>query len=142
MNNTTRKAETILFNKTGEFSFANLVLRIYRITITAAGHASLNVVNIHLRKERQDLNLTDIRLSLAGQNLAGVIVYAEKPLFANKDGKIIFNAPESALSAGSTTTKLLKQTPLINVDADGKMLVKGKEVKILIDDKPVEICAR
>ena len=81
MSDTTRKAETILSDKTGGFSFANLVLGMYRITITAAGHAYLNVDSIHLRKERQDFNLTNIRLSLAGQNLAGVIVYAEKPLF-------------------------------------------------------------
>lgn len=142
MSDTTGKAETILSDKTGEFSFANLVPGIYRITITAAGYASLNIDSIHLRKERQDFNLKDIRLSLAGQNLAGVIVYAEKPLFKNKDGKIIFNASESALSSGSTTTELLKQTPLISVDADGKILMKGKEVKILIDDKPVEMDAR
>jgi hypothetical protein len=71
-----------------------------------------------------------------------VIVYAEKPLFENKDGNIIFNVGESALSAGASTTELLKQTPLVTVDEEGKVLMKGKEVKILIDDKPVEMDAR
>lgn len=33
----------------------------------------------------------------------------------------------------------MKQTPLVNVDNDGKILLRGKEVKVLIDDKPVEL---
>src|SRR5204862_395741 len=46
------------------------------------------------------------------------------------------------LSSGATTTELLKQTPLVNVDNDGKILLRGKEVKVLIDDKPVELDAK
>jgi len=142
MSDSTQNTATILTDKAGEFVFSNLQTGIYRITITATGHSPLSIDSIHIRKERLDFNLTDIRLSVTGENLAAVIIYAEKPLFENKDGKITFNASESALSAGSTTTELLKQTPLVTVDTDGKILMKGKEVKILIDDKPVEMDAR
>ncbi|MDQ6756289.1 MAG: TonB-dependent receptor, partial [Bacteroidota bacterium] len=35
--------------------------------------------------------------------------------------------------------ELLKQTPLVNVDDDGKIMMRGKDVKVLIDDKPIEL---
>jgi hypothetical protein len=135
-------ASTQISDEAGEFSFSALAPGYYRITITATGFSALNIDSIYIRSERLDFNLGDILLAAPGKSLSAVIVYAEKPLFENKDGKITFNAGESALSAGATTTDLLKQTPLISVDSDGKVLMKGKEVKILIDDKPVEMDSR
>ena len=68
-----------------------------------------------------------------------MVIYAEKPLIQSKDGNITFNAGESALAAGSNASDLLTQVPLVAKDADGKISVRGKEPKILIDDKPVEL---
>ncbi len=133
---------TQISNGAGEFTFSSLAPGIYRIRITATGFSALTIDSINLRSDRLDFNLGDILLAAPGKSLSAVIVYAEKPLFENKDGKITFNAGESALSAGASTTDLLKQTPLITVDSDGKVLMKGKEVKILIDDKPVEMDSR
>ena len=67
------------------------------------------------------------------------MIYAEKPLIESKEGNLIFNVGESAMSNGSTATELLKQTPLVTTDPNGKILVRGKEPRILIDDKPVEL---
>ena len=128
--------------KDGEFIFDKLLFGYYRLRVNAAGYANLVIDSIHIRPERFDFDLNDIRLNKQSSVLNEVTVYAEKPLIENKDGKIIFNTGESALSSGATTTELLKQTPLVNVDNDGKILLRGKEVKILIDDKPVELDSR
>ncbi len=125
--------------KDGEFIFDKLPFGFYRLQVTAIGYGILVIDSIHIRQERSDFDLNDIMLGKKSTLLNEVIVYAEKPLIENKDGKIIFNTGESALSSGATTTELLKQTPLVNVDNDGKILLRGKEVKILIDDKPVEL---
>lgn len=130
---------TQLSLKDGEFLFEKLVFGYYRLRVNAVGFAGLSIDSINIRQERFDFDLNDIKLNRAASTLNEVVVYAEKPLIENKDGKIIFNTGESALSSGATTTELLKQTPLVNVDNDGKMLLRGKEVKILIDDKPVEL---
>ena len=123
----------------GAFLFDKLPFGYYRLQVNAFGYTSLMLDSINIRMERFDFDLNDIRLSKKSTLLNEVIVYAEKPLIENKDGKIIFNTGESALSSGATTTELLKQTPLVNVDNDGKILLRGKEVKVLIDDKPVEL---
>ena len=125
--------------KDGEFIFDKLPFGYYRLQVTAVGYASLSLDSIYIRQERFDFDLNDIKLNKRSATLNEVVVYAEKPLIENKDGKMTFNTGESALSSGATTTELLKQTPLVNVDNDGKILLRGKEVKVLIDDKPVEL---
>ena len=138
----TNAQHTQLSLKNGEFMFDKLNYGYYRLQVSSVGYRLLTVDSIYLRAERFDFDLNDIKLSKNPALMNEVIVYAEKPLIENKDGKIIFNIGESALSSGATTTELLKQTPLVNVDHDGKILLKGKEVKILIDDKPVEMDAK
>ncbi len=123
----------------GEFIFDKLRYGYYRLQVSAVGYNLIIIDSIHIRAERFDFDLNDIKLNKKSSTLQEVTVYAEKPLIENKDGKIIFNTGESALSSGATTTELLKQTPLVNVDNDGKILLRGKEVKVLIDDKPVEL---
>ncbi len=123
----------------GEFIFDKLGYGYYRLQVNAVGYNVMIIDSIHIRAERFDFDLNDIRLNKRSATLQEVVIYAEKPLIENKDGKLIFNTGESALSSGATTTELLKQTPLVNVDNDGKILLRGKEVKVLIDDKPVEL---
>ncbi len=128
-----------LADKNGAFEIDKLPFHFYRLQISAVGMTNLIIDSIHLRPERYDFNLGDLKLKPKQNELAEVMVYAEKPLIENKDGKIIYNVGESALSAGASTNDLLKQMPLVSNDANGKILLKGKEPKILIDDKPVEL---
>ncbi|MBX9782275.1 MAG: outer membrane beta-barrel protein [Chitinophagaceae bacterium] len=132
-------AHYFLTDKNGGFQFTQLAFGYYRIKITAVGFRAKQIDSIHLRAERYDFNLNDILLSNQSVELTEVVIYAEKPLIESKDGNITFNVGESALSNGSSATELLKQTPLVTTDPNGKILVRGKEPKILIDDKPVEL---
>jgi hypothetical protein len=128
--------------KDGSFILEKLDFAYYKLQITAIGFSSLQIDSIHIRTDRFDFDLNDIKLKNSANTLGEVIVFAEKPLIENKDGKITFNVGESALASTTSTTELLKQTPLVNVDNDGKVMLRGKDVKILIDDKPVELNAK
>ena len=133
------KKLTHITDKNGEFSFTDLSFGYYTLTISYVGYATLRIDSIHVRAERADFNLTDVMLSTKSKDLESVVVYAEKPLIQSKDGNITFNAGESAVAAGSNASELLNSVPLISKDPNGKILVRGKEPKILIDDKPVEL---
>jgi hypothetical protein len=130
---------TKLTDNNGEFSFSGLPYGYYSVSISSVGYTSLRIDSIHMRAERFDFNLADIKLSTNVKGLESVIVYAEKPLIESKDGNITFNASESAIAAGSNASELLNNVPLVTKDPNGKILVRGKEPKILIDDKPVEL---
>lgn len=129
-----------LTDKSGEFSFNNVSFGLYKLRLSYVGLQVLVIDSINFRTERHDFNLSDIVLKpKSTESLGEVIVYAEKPLIQSKDGNITFNASESPLSAGSNASELLNNVPLVTKDPNGKILVRGKEPKILIDDKPVEL---
>lgn len=138
----TTAGHAVVSAKNGDFALEGLAFGYYRLQIEMSGYNRLQIDSIYLRPERYDFNLNDIKLHKKNTELAEVMIYAEKPLIENKDGKITFNVGESALSSGASATELLKQAPLVNVDNDGKVLLRGKETKILIDDKPVELSAK
>ncbi len=135
-------AKKALTDKNGNFEFDNLPIGFYRLVISSMGFSTKNIDSIHIREERYDFNLGDLKLSRSSAQLEEVIVYAEKPLIENKDGKITYNVGESALSAGSSTAEILKNMPLVSNDPEGRILLKGKEPKILIDDKPTDLNAQ
>jgi hypothetical protein len=137
----TLKSRTIVTDGNGSFSFESIGFGWYRLRVSYVGLQALSLDSIHVRSERFDFNLNDVILKSKSEseNMEAVIIYAEKPLIQSTDGNITFNAGESALSAGSNASDLLTNVPLVTKDPSGKVLVRGKEPKILIDDKPVEL---
>jgi ferric enterobactin receptor len=131
----------MLTDKNGSFEFEGVAFGVYRLKVKAVGYANYQLDSISIRAERYDFNLGDVKLKPTNAALDEVVVYAEKPLIENKDGKITYNVGESALSGASTTAELLKNMPLVTNDPNGKILLKGKEPKILIDDKPTDLTA-
>jgi len=130
---------TIISDKNGSFDFEKIVFGYYRLTVEVVGFAKTNMDSIHLHIERYDINLGDIKLNEAASSLNEVIVYSEKPLIENKDGKIIYNVAESPLSNGSNASEMLKNLPLMSANPDGTLLLRGKEPLILMDEKPVNL---
>jgi hypothetical protein len=133
--------KTVATDQDGSFRLSSIPFGFYRLRISFIGFQPLTLDSIHFRPDRYDFNLNDLILK-AGEGadqMDEVIIYAEKPLIQSKDGNITFNAGESALSAGSNASDLLTSVPLVTKDPTGKLLVRGKEPKILIDDKPVEL---
>ena len=137
-----QQKRAVITDKDGAFQISNIPFGYYNLKISYIGFNPLTIDSIYFRAERYDFNLNDIVLQPRisdSATMEQVIIYAEKPLIQSKDGNITFNAGESALSAGSNASELLTNVPLVTKDPDGKLLVRGKEPKILIDDKPVEL---
>lgn len=127
-------------DKTGSFTISPVAFGYYRLRLSFSGLQTLTMDSIWFRADRYDFNLNELVLKVrSDQQMAEVIIYAEKPLIESKEGNITFNAGESALAAGSNASDLLTNVPLVAKDAEGKITVRGKEPKILIDDKPVEL---
>ena len=127
-------------DRSGFFTFSGLGYAYYQLRISYVGFQPLTIDSINVRAERSEFNLSDLQLKPSHTaQLNEVIVYAEKPVIESKDGNVTFNAAESPLSNGSSASDLLETLPLVTKDPDGKVLVAGKEPKILIDEKPVNL---
>ena len=126
-------------DKNGGFDIQKLAPGCYRLSISLVGYGSTIVDSIKLNVERMDINLGDINLTETLNTLNQVIVYAEKPLIENKDGKLIVNVAESPLSNGTNASEMLRNLPLMNVNPDGTLLMQGRVPLILMDEKPVNL---
>ncbi|MGE5519191.1 MAG: outer membrane beta-barrel protein [Candidatus Dadabacteria bacterium] len=138
--NTSPTTFTVVSDKEGDFTISDLPLGYYQLKVSHVGLQTTTLDSIYVRTERFDFNIGEIILKQStGSSLDEVVIYAEKPLIQSKDGNITFNAAESPLANSSNASDLLTNVPLVSKDPDGKLLVRGKEPKILIDDKPVEL---
>lgn len=134
---------SVLSEADGSFRFDNLKDGWYKLRISFLTLQTLVVDSILVKTAAPHLNLGLLTLATAsGSALQAVVVYAEKPLFESKDGNVTFNTANAPQAAGSSAAELVTQVPLVTRDADGKILVRGREPRILIDDKPVSLNVR
>jgi hypothetical protein len=126
----------------GDFRFADLPFGWYSIRVTSVGSSPLQIDSIHIRADRSEMILADLIMPIAASGLETIVIHAEKPLIEQKEGNLIFNAAESPLSSGSNAAELLRNIPLVSNDPDGKVTVRGREPRILVDDKPVAMNAQ
>jgi outer membrane receptor protein involved in Fe transport len=128
-----------LSDKTGFFSFDSLPNDYYSLKISYVGLASTIMDSIRIYSDKKDVLLGEIALKPSVSNMDAIVIYFEKPLIQTKDGNIVMNVGESPLAASSTAADLLRNMPLVNTDPDGKVSVRGREPRILVDEKPVEL---
>lgn len=126
-------------DKTGFFSFDSLANGFYKLQISFSGYKSYIMDSLHIYVSKKEILLGEIVIKPGVTVMDEVVIYAEKPMVQTKDGNIILNVGESPLSAGSNASDLLKSMPLVTSDPDGKVSVRGREPRILIDDKPVDL---
>jgi hypothetical protein len=127
-------------DRQGDFLLSSIPLGYYRLCISYVGLRPYCLDSLWFRVEKLDFNIDSIILkSNNSDQLKEVVVYVEKPLFESKEGGITYNVAESAAAAGASAAELLTQVPLVTRDPDGKISLRGREPRILIDDKPVEL---
>lgn len=131
--------QMLISDKTGFFSFDSLANGYYSLSVSYSGYRKFKLDSLHIYVTKKEIVLGEIPLKAGETLMDEVIIYVEKPMIQTKDGNIILNVAESPLSAGSNAADLLKSMPLVTADPDGKVSVRGREPRILIDDKPVDL---
>lgn len=92
--------------------------------------------SVALSKKSITLNLGDILLTPEGYALDETVVVGQAPMAVTEEDTTVFNASAYRTPEGSMLEDLVKQLPGGEINADGKLLIHGKEVKkILIDGK-------
>lgn len=121
----------------GRFSVAEMRLGGYRMTIDFIGYYKLTrTVRLNPRQGvEQDLG--KIGLFSAENELKTVEIVADKPLMTNAIDRKIFNVEKLATVAGGSATDALRNVPLVQVDIDGTLSMRGSEnLTVLIDGRP------
>ncbi|UKJ08308.1 TonB-dependent receptor domain-containing protein [Solitalea lacus] len=127
-------------NESGEFIFQKIPFGAYKITFSFVGYETYTLTNVVLSAEKPVLKYDEIKLKQASTKLNEVTVTAQRsPFQVGADG-LTYNVEESLQNSGASAVEALQRIPSVQVDADGKITVRGSsDIKVLIDGEPTEL---
>lgn len=116
------------------------------------GKHSITVLNVGNKKYSKEIEITDDNYSIAIGNiflvtqdkiLQEVEVTTDKPLVKQEVDRISYDVQSDPESKFQTALDMLRKVPLISVDADDNIQVKGSgNFKVLINGRPSSLVAR
>ncbi|MCX7862413.1 MAG: TonB-dependent receptor [Bacteroidales bacterium] len=140
MRDTTIAGGTIT-DDNGFFKIEKLRPGMYLIKIQFIGFERYTT-NIRLTPQNPIINLGLIQLKPAVTQLTEVEVVGEKPLVEFQLDKKVINVDKNIVTSGGNAVDVLRNTPSVEVDMDGNVLLRGStNVNILIDGKPSTLIA-
>ena len=81
-------------------------------------------------------------LAATAQKLDEVVVTGQKALIEEKVDRTVYNAENDQTTRGGDATDVLKRVPLLSVDLDGNVTLRGSaNIRVLINNKPSTIAA-
>ena len=118
----------------GRFELKGLAAGAYRVQVTFVGYAA-QVQAVTVTDGTVDLG--SVLLTATAQKLGEVTVTGEKELVETKPDRIVYNAGQDAGNAGGTAADVLRRTPLLAVDGDGNVRMRGStNFRVLVNNKP------
>jgi CarboxypepD_reg-like domain/TonB-dependent Receptor Plug Domain len=121
-------------DSTGSFLLEKIAFGEYLIQYNLLGYNTIKQ-KVALSANNFTLFLGTIRLSEDTKLLQTVTVTAQKRLIEKTPQGFIVNAAANLTQAGGTATDLLKNTPTVNVDAEGSITLRGKTPMFLINGR-------
>jgi outer membrane receptor protein involved in Fe transport len=125
----------------GKFVITKIPKGKYIVMISFIGYQSKKV-KIEITDRKSTIDMGSIKLGVSSKLLEEVVVQGQKPLMEEKVDRTIYNAEQDATSKGGDATDVLKRVPMLTVDMDGNVSLKGSSnVRVLINNKPSTITA-
>jgi len=126
-----------LSEENGKFEFVDVSPGTYQLEFSFLGYTTKVLDSVITTLKNPDKNLGKIPLVPTSYLLDEVEVTAKRSLIENKIDKIVFNAEDDSSIAGGDATDVLRKVPLLSVDLDGNVSLRGSQnVRILINGKP------
>lgn len=119
----------------GQFKITNMAPGNYRLSLSFVGYEDQVINDITIS---EDNILTDVGIIELGQGvgLEEVEVLGKRSLIEQHFDKIVYNT-ENDISTGQTLNDMLRKVPMVSVDAQGNVSLRGNtNIQILIDGKP------
>lgn len=124
----------------GEFVLRNVAPGTYLVQISFIGFET-RTLPVTVR-DRQDIALGSVIISPTQQLLEAVTVEGERALIEERVDRTIYNAENDLTSRGGDATDVLKRVPMLSVDLDGNVSLRGNQnILVLINNKPSSIVA-
>ncbi|MEL5996705.1 carboxypeptidase regulatory-like domain-containing protein, partial [Hymenobacter segetis] len=125
----------------GKFVLAGIPAGTYTVQISFLGYKNEDRPGVVVPAGGV-VNLGAVALTATAQKLGEVVVVAQKPLIEERVDRTIYNAENDQTARGGDATDVLKRVPLLSVDLDGNVSLRGSSnIRVLINNKPSAIAA-
>jgi outer membrane receptor protein involved in Fe transport len=126
----------------GEFFLTGFKEGTYTVQVSFLGYETLEQANIKITAEKTSINLGNISLEEESLALEEVTVQGQRDLIEEKVDRTIYNAENDKTTIGGDATDVLRRVPMLSVDLDGNVSMRGSQnIRVLIDNKPSTIAA-
>lgn len=125
----------------GKFTISKIADGMYTVSLSFIGYQTITQ-SVVLEGKKNDINLSTIKLEEEARQLNEVIVEGKKDLVEERVDRTIYNAENDATTRGGDATDVLKRVPMLSVDLDGNVSMRGStNITVLINNKPSTIMA-
>ena len=126
----------------GKFVLPGIPPGTYTLQISFLGYKDVTRPGLVVPAAGGLVALGTVPLAPAAQKLGEVVVVAQKPLIEEKVDRTVYNAENDQTTRGGDATDVLKRVPLLSVDLDGNVTLRGSSnIRVLINNKPSTIAA-
>ena len=124
-------------NKEGLFSFSDLPVGDYHISLSFVGFETKKTDIFSIESEGQELDLDEISLQISAEVLDIVVVTEEKAIYNLDIDRKVYNVEKDILASTSSATEILQNIPSVSVDVDGQISLRGSSnITYFINGKP------
>jgi outer membrane receptor protein involved in Fe transport len=126
----------------GKFVLPGIPSGTYTVQVTFLGYKNEERPGIVVPADGGAVALGSIKLGVSAQALKEVVVTGRKQLIEERVDRTVYNADVDKTTAGGDATDVLKRVPLLSVDLDGNVSLRGSSnIRVLINNKPSTIAA-
>ena len=125
----------------GIFFITGFGLGVYELQLTFLGYETVKRT-VNINSMDADINLGEIGMSDEGVALEEVTVQGQRELIEERVDRTIYKAENDKTTAGGDATDVLRRVPMLSVDLDGNVSMRGSaNILVLIDNRPSAIAA-
>jgi outer membrane receptor protein involved in Fe transport len=126
----------------GRFVLPGLVPGSYTVRVSFLGYEELVRPAVAVPEQGGTVDLGRLVLKTAARQLGDVEVVGRPPLVEEKVDRTVYHAEHDQTTRGGDATDVLRRVPLLSVDLDGNVSLRGNQnIRVLIDNKPSTIMA-
>lgn len=125
----------------GNFTLSKVAVGEYQLLISFIGFET-RVIRVTVEEKNDNVDLGRIIIAPTPQVLEAVTVEGQKALIEERVDRMVYNAENDITSRGGDATDVLKRVPMLSVDLDGNVSLRGNQnILVLINNKPSSIVA-
>ncbi len=126
----------------GKWVIRNIPEGKFKIVISFIGYEAIEEGPFEITGKGESYSLENLTLKSSTTELEQVVVEGQRELIEDRVDRVVYNAEQDLTTAGGDASDVLRRVPLLSVDLDGNVSLRGSSnITVLIDGKPSTITA-